>query len=290
MMMSEIQTLKNSLVTGLTTILFAAWIPSTGFAQQVGLDPIKSGDRIRVEVFNEAALSGAFEVTSTGTINFPLLGKLIVSGKTVDQVNLEIEARLEQDYIRDAQVSVDMAGRRAQSLKVIGQVANPGEMQFEAGVAIDLFTAVTSAGGPTAYADTRRIELKRHVEGEITGVLLNLDLQKSYALRDGDMVIVPAKPEVKEIVAPVQTFTVRGHVKKPGIFELPKIGQLNILTAIAKAGDFSQLARPSKVTVHRQTAGEMKVIELNVKKMEKGDQPPFIIIPDDIITVHESIF
>jgi protein involved in polysaccharide export with SLBB domain len=109
-------------------------------------------------------------------------------------------------------------------------------------------------------------------------------------LKEGDMIIVPLKPEVKEVVVEVKIYTVMGHVKSPGVYPLPKSGQMDILSAIAKAGGETPLARLSKVKVLRKEGATSRPFPANVEKMQKGEEAPFIILPNDIITVPESIF
>ena len=63
-----------------------------------------------------------------------------------------------------------------------------------------------------------------------------------------------------------------------------------LIGAIAIAGGFTDLARPSKVVVRRITDDGVKAFEINVSKMQRDQTNPFMLEPNDTVTVTESIF
>lgn len=63
-------------------------------------------------------------VNSEGAINFPLLGYVAVSGKTVEAIHACLVDRLKR-YIPDPQINVRVADYRSQKAYIIGEVIKP---------------------------------------------------------------------------------------------------------------------------------------------------------------------
>lgn len=254
---------------------------------------LKKGDIVSINVFDETSLTGAFTVGPEGTIVFPLLGSIAAGGITPAQLAKQIEASLEAGYIRDAQVAVAIAEEAQlapQTVTVIGQVMAPGQVAFKAGTSMDLFTAVSSAGGLAERGNKNSIELKRRNGDDIKTQTLSLEGDRVFEIKDGDTIIVNTLPLVKEEAEIIPTVTVVGQVKSPGQIPYnPKV-PLDLIGAIAIAGGFTDLARPSKVVVRRITSDGVKAFEVNVSKMQQGQTAPFMLEPNDTVTVTESIF
>jgi polysaccharide export outer membrane protein len=242
------------------------------------------GDAITVMVFREPELSGEFKVNEQGTINYPLLGKISVSGRSPEQVSAEIESLLEKDYVRDAQVSIDMIGKGAIQISVLGEVRAPGRFPFEAEERVELGTALLVAGGPTESSNLAAIEIKRRNGEDIQSLRVSMPADKSFVLQRDDSVIVPsllAMGSARPLV------TVLGQVARPGAMEMPAGRDLDLLTAIALAGGMTPTARGSKVTIRRE--GEAPVT-INVDRIQKGEIPSPVLKGGDTVFVPESIF
>lgn len=277
------QPLLRSLAIPLLSLAFC-FGGASSFAEKkaASAETLKALDRITIVVFEEPTLSGEFSVSKLGSVNHPLLGQIPVEGLAPQEVAAKIEELLEKDYIRDANVSVDLVGRKASSVTVIGQVRRPGLVEYPAGGGMDLFTAIASAGGPAEEtADTSRIEIQRRSGDSIETIVANLEKQKTFALTDTDTVIVPSK------TGDLKLYTVLGQVTKPGTYPMIPGRDLDILSAIAMAGGVSQMANPKKVTV-RSENGQSQVV--NVDRMQKAEIPSLILKPGDTIYVPESWF
>lgn len=255
---------------------------------------LKPGDIVSVNVFGEPSLTGAFPVGPEGNIVFPLLGQIPAAGITSSSLGDDIRARLEQDYIRSAQVSVAIAQEAKlapHAVTVIGQVMRPGQVAFEQGSPMDLFTAISTAGGLTEQANKSRIELKRREGGDLRSRTLDLEGDRVLKLFDKDTVIVHALPPKVEIEKVPLTVTVIGEVKTPGQVVVKDGQPIDIISAIAMAGGFTAVARPSKVYVRRPTpGGDVQTFEVNVSKMQKDNSQPFMLQPNDTVTVPQSVF
>jgi polysaccharide export outer membrane protein len=87
-------------------------------------------------------------------------------------------------------------------------------------------------------------------------------------------------------------FTVLGQVNRPGSFEMPETspGGIDILEAVALAGGYTRIAAPERVVVRRHSDNGEQLIRVNAKRVERGQAANFRVLPDDSITVGESIF
>ena len=85
-------------------------------------------------------------------------------------------------------------------------------------------------------------------------------------------------------------FTVLGQVTRPGPYEFPNEGTVDLVEAIGMAGGPTRIAS-SKAMISRMKDGVKDVIHRDYKAMSKNKNAQrFEILPDDTITVEESIF
>jgi len=142
-----------------------------------------AGDTIRINVYNEEDLSMEYLVSSSGQIEYPYLGKLKVLGQTAEQLQQTITQGLEDDYLIDPKVSVNVVQYRM--IYVNGEVAKPGGYNFQPGLTVE--KAIALAGGFTERASTKGIRITPSSGGE---ELSRLPL--TYKVSPGDIIIVKA--------------------------------------------------------------------------------------------------
>jgi len=86
-------------------------------------------------------------------------------------------------------------------------------------------------------------------------------------------------------------FTVMGEVARPGIYELPAEGGLNLLQSIGMAGGFTRIAKYTAVQVKRYQGGRESVFKVDARKLERADSGDECLVqPGDVIIVPESLF
>ncbi len=78
--------------------------------------------------------------------------------------------------------------------------------------------------------------------------------------------------------------SVLGEVRKPDVYRIKN--QVTVLDAIAMAGGFTDLARPTRVVVLRNTASGPQRIKINVKQtVADAAGQPFYLQPQDTVYV-----
>jgi polysaccharide export outer membrane protein len=118
---------------------------------QDGSYHLGAGDEIRVITYDETQLSNTFTVGDDGKIAFPLIGSVVASGRTPNQVASEIVASLQNSkLVNQPSVSVEVVQYRP--ISVLGEVNHPGQYPYQPGMTT--LDAVALAGGFTYRAVT----------------------------------------------------------------------------------------------------------------------------------------
>ena len=116
-----------------------------------------SGDRVRVVVFRHEDLSGEFALDGAGNFAMPLVGEVQAYGLTTRELEQRIATKLQDGYLVDPQVSVEVLNYRP--FYILGEVRQPGSYQFVNGMTV--LNAVALAGGFTYRAKQNNFLLQR---------------------------------------------------------------------------------------------------------------------------------
>ena len=152
----------------------------------------------------------AYTVDEQGTINFPVLGKISVGGKTRKEVAQYIQSRLiARELVSDPIVTVEYVNM---GINVLGEVNKAGHQD----ITKDHFTvidALSYAGDLTINGNRRKVLVTRQVDGENHVYQLDLTNMQSvlnspaYYLQQNDLVYVaPSNKRKREADATGNTF------------------------------------------------------------------------------------
>ena len=162
----------------LVAILMSPLVATAGPAEPYRIGP---GDALAISVYGDAGLSGDFSVDSDGTISLPLLGGVVVLGKSLEDVRLAVTAGL-TPYVPSPAVTVRIASYAP--VYVVGEVDTPGEYPFRPGMTT--LQLVARAGGLRhAAADPADSVLLRTIalEGEYSEMALRRYAQEVQVAR-----------------------------------------------------------------------------------------------------------
>jgi polysaccharide export outer membrane protein len=260
--------------------------PQSAGTQPAAVDSsyrVGPSDELKIIVFDEAALSGAFRVDADGTIPYSLVGRVAVGGKTVREIEQVLTQRLLDGYVRQPRVTVEVTQFRSRKVFIMGEVRTPGQYALEGDVT--LLEVLALAGALTETAGDE-ISVRRAKEpktdtsaalpedpGTVEVVRVSLaELQEgrlasNLVLQDGDTVIVPTAPRV----------FVTGHVRTPGAVVLR--GRLTVQQVIALAGGFTERGSNRGIKIRRETSPGT-FIEVEVKITD-------FVQPNDTIIVRQ---
>ena len=152
------------------------------------------GDLLHIEVYDEEDLTKEVRVLTDGFISFPLLGRVVAGGRTVEELEKELTQRLAAKYLVSPQVTVFV--REFSSVFVFGEVKNPGSFPILGKLTV--FEAITRAGGFTPVANPSKVKVIRDENGQevtfevdIEKLTKNGDSSQDRELQANDRVIVP---------------------------------------------------------------------------------------------------
>ncbi|PTM98846.1 polysaccharide biosynthesis/export family protein [Mycoplana dimorpha] len=139
--------------------------PAPKAFQEATIQPYRldSGDRLRITVFEQASLSNTYSVDQAGYIAFPLIGSVPARGKTIQEMESIIAGKLRQGYLRDPDVSIEVANYR--SIYIMGEVGQAGQYSYVAGMTVQ--NAIAVAGGFSPRANQANVDVTRKINGEI---------------------------------------------------------------------------------------------------------------------------
>ena len=153
-------------------------------------------DVLKVAVWKDEQLTQEMVVRPDGMISFPLIGEVTASGRTAEDVRLDVTKRL-MKYLPTPNVTVTVLKVQSYRIYVLGRVLKPGE--YQAGHHTDVLQALSMAGGLTPYAAENDIKIIRRQQGGEELVFpfrygdarKGRELHQNIVLQRGDVVMVP---------------------------------------------------------------------------------------------------
>lgn len=152
-------------------------------------------DMVKISVWKDEQLTQEVVVRPDGMISFPLVGDIPASGRTIEEVRLDLVKRLGK-FMPNPHVSVLATKLHSYKIYVTGRVNKPGE--FLVGHYTDVLQALSLAGGLTPYAAENDIKVMRREKGaqkvfqfRYGDVRNGRALEQNILLQRGDVVVVP---------------------------------------------------------------------------------------------------
>ncbi len=150
---------------------------------QDGLDDyfLGTGDRIDIIVYGEPDMSMKFKVNKSGVVNFPYIGEVKIAGRTISEIEQEIEERLRGNYLINPMVTITMESFRL--FYVTGEVTSPNGYEYHPSLTVE--QAIAMAGGFTDRADRDDIDIRQSGSKELIE-----DVELTHPVQPGDIVII----------------------------------------------------------------------------------------------------
>lgn len=118
---------------------------------------------------NSQSTEKSYLIDSNGDIDFPVIGKINTTGKTVEDFRNELSNRISY-YVKNPTVSVRLVNFK---VTILGEVARPGQINIPEGKTT-LLNVIGLAGDLTMYAKRDDLLLVRNVNGELVKARINL--------------------------------------------------------------------------------------------------------------------
>ncbi|OFY63616.1 MAG: hypothetical protein A3H98_00985 [Bacteroidetes bacterium RIFCSPLOWO2_02_FULL_36_8] len=246
------------------------------------------GDKINVTVWGFSDYNDIFEIRSDGAIQIKETGKIFLKGLRFGEAQSLIKNRFESFMnLKDSKIEINLVFSRNITINLVGEVEVSGSYTLPA--INTAFNALSAAGGLKSIATVRKIQVRRSGKTiktlDLYDFLLNPDSKQEFYLEDNDYLFVP--PYEKAV-------TIRGAVKRPGIYEL--LDKENLSAIIRLSGGTLADAYLSRLQVKRYQDNKEIIEDINYEKLlqqkkdyelHSGDEITIRKIPEGILNYVE---
>jgi polysaccharide biosynthesis/export protein len=245
-------------------------------------------DILGITVYDQPQLSRTYSVQADGSLTFPLIGRVKVGGLSTPAIESELRQRLSKGFLKSPQVGVIVEQYRSQQIFVIGEVRQPGSLQFTGSMTV--LEALARVGSTTERAGIEAI-IVRPPSGAPTpdaaavaraeqlngSDVIRIDLQnlqtgalsQNTALQAGDTIFVPR----------ISSVFVSGQVTTAGEYPIRK--GMTVRQVLALAGGVTDRGSTGRIQIIRKIEGQDRTISANLQD---------VVQPNDTIIVRERFF
>lgn len=207
------------------------------------------GDNLIISLWGRVNQEWTLTIDRQGRVFIPKIGEIEAWGVTLDQFAERLDTRLSQAYTGYKR-KITLGKIRTVRVFVYGEVKSPGGYAVSA--LATLFNVLYEAGGPTDNGSLRQIKLIRNKKAspvDLYDFLVRGDKSCDLPLMSGDVIFVP-------LVGPQAT--IRGEVKRPGIYEL--VGDECVSDLIELAGGPTAKAYLNRLMLDRVGDNDSRVV------------------------------
>lgn len=256
--------------------------------QQIGL-----GDMLTFRIFGEPEFVPTVKVNVDGTVQLPLIGIVHLSGLTIDQAEDAVADKLiAGGFYKRPQVTIEITAAVNQFATITGEVhavvplvgvrrlfdvlATGGAMNAGTSVNANIGSAILSGAAWPASA-SHVITIIR--QGEAKPIVLNIGTDPAK-IAAANIVI---RPHDLIVISRVGVVYVVGAFTRQGAIPLDQNSPLTLLEATALSGGKGYEGRFEDLRIIRTDGLTRTVVKVNIKRIERGQDPDPILQADDIV-------
>jgi polysaccharide biosynthesis/export protein len=295
-------------------------LKSADTSSRIGDYLIGPEDLLEITVLEAPDLNRIVRVSDDGSISLALLGSVQVAGLSTREVQLMLEVRLRQTYMKDPQVAVFVQEMRSHPVSVFGAVEKPGVYQIR--YAKSLLEVLSMAQGLATDAGDMVI-VERHAGDPAEGGFAALLGSKSNIATDAPTGVASTTEDAAGQVSRAESITISlkdlldssdprsnvlvypgdqvkvtragivyvlGQVHKPGGFLLKTNENISILQAIALAEGLTPNSKGKEARIFHSNgpSGSPKEVAINLDKIVAGKEPAPLLKPNDVLFIPNS--
>ena len=214
-------------------------------------------------------------VDQTGSLDLKDLGRTVVRGKTLDQLQNELQQTIGQRYYKNATVSVSLEKLRTIAVTVQGEATLPGPYNVPA--VMTAFNVLYAAGGPTEDGSLRDIKVIR--QGKEVGTLdfykfIAGKSQSDIPLQAGDVIVIAPNGARVALL---------GEVRHPAQYEL-RDGE-TLKDVLAYSGGIKASGVDQFVQLNTLEPGQNRVLK-NVNLRDQAQVANAKLYDGDSVEIH----
>ena len=214
-------------------------------------------DVLEIQLIGQKNIIENYSINRDGSINFPDIGKINVSGLSLNDASNLIKAKINSAYI-GTEAYVSLKNIRDINVLVVGNAYNPGVYTLNGNS--NMLHALSMAGGVSDIGSYRNINLIRSgkiIETlDIYEVLVFGKYNFSSGLRSGDSIVVGPREKI---------ISIETGVMSPGVFEIET--NENFTDILKFANGFGQNIDLDTIGVKRVAGGKTSVINLTLDEL-----------------------
>lgn len=215
------------------------------------------GDNIQIQLLGKLNETYDLPVNRDGSINFPSLGPISVTGLKFSQAQQLLQQKVAEEMI-GVTAHVTIGELRSIRVFVLGEAFKPGS--YTVSSLSTMTNAIFVSGGVTNIASLRNIQLKRRGKRittlDLYALLQKGDTSKDKHLQSGDVIYIPPVSKSVRVI---------GEVNRPAVYELVKGDDLGDLVKVA--GGYSSNAYPKSSYITRNNkAGFRSVVDVDLTR------------------------
>lgn len=156
------------------------------------------GDKLALTVYyGSKQITADYVLDGSGQMEVQYIGSVSAGGKSLREVQEEIQTRLADGYLQSPVVSLTIVEINSLKCLVMGQVAKSGLVKFTPGMTIT--EAIAQSGGFQPLARKNMVRVTRMREGKKETYKIPVELiaegkRPNFPMMPGDEVFVPERP------------------------------------------------------------------------------------------------
>jgi len=230
------------------------------------------GDVLEIQLIGQKDQIDNYSINRDGSINFPDIGRLNLSGLSLNDASNLIKAKVSSAYI-GTEAYISLKNIRDINVLVVGNAYNPGIYTLNGNS--NMLHAISMAGGINDIGSYRNINLIRSGKVidtlDIYEVLVFGKYNFSNGLRSGDSIVVGPREKV---------ISIESGVMRPATFEIKS--NETFADILKYANGFSKDVNLDRLIVKRVSGGNSNIIYLTLDELNS-----FEFINNDSIFIQE---
>jgi polysaccharide biosynthesis/export protein len=223
-----------------------------------------AGDLVRISVYGSPDMQTEARISANGTISFPLLGTVKLSGLSARAAEKTIgDMLVKGGFIKNANVNLVVAQYQSYSVSVLGDVYKPGKYSLDKPSRLSELLAMAGGSNPNGsdIISVIRTESDKTTKSnfDLRKIIANADSLNNPIIKPDDIVYVNAR-EV----------SVLGQVNRPGKYSVTN-GVRTILDFLSQAGGIAP-AGSEKIIVMTNQNGRLLKHEVDVDLLFRGGE------------------
>jgi len=272
--------IKSGISRSLAVTTCLALVISASVAADISTNyRLGAEDVVAISVVGHPEFSNDYYIPVDGSITLPVVGKIIVIGKTLDEVTAEANTAFSSQLL-SPNVMVSLKMPRVQRVYVLGSVSKPGF--YDAKPEWRITEAIAAAGG--LLPNVEPSHCKCVVMQADSGKKLTVGIPEIMAgsptanlpVRSGDVITID------DGEMPIY---VMGEVIRPGLYRLQR-EKSSVMEALAAASGATPNAAISKVKI-THISGLSEVVDLSPTMLEGKEPPNTKLQSGDMVLVPE---